>query len=346
MSATIPTHLAPGKRQMSIQGAIREIDRTIDRAPWVSASGQTLKLISDEEEQMNESLHSDRHRTQEKDRVKAPENALRAAIRPLGWLNKADKPNWQFTSIVHGDKELWNCQLFLGEYLVGTEDRVWKSMFAAKSATSLEALAFLEQQRIAHANCQIRDKETQELILLWPQPFSHEARRDMVTRLTPLDDMDGARDLFTCLREDTATVAYSGVGIYRPSPKSNLQIQSASGENEQHLKATQISGAPKMNNMATQTNPLAPDVNERVNPDIDQIVSHFGALVIRGPGEQFYSEMHQIFLNIQSNAVMQSSDSIQTDILTCNLVQCLFSAYEAVSPGGETRTWNVLEGHV
>ncbi|KAL5315172.1 hypothetical protein ACEPPN_017823 [Leptodophora sp. 'Broadleaf-Isolate-01'] len=376
MNASIPTHLAPGKRQMSSQGAIREIDRTIDRAPWISQSGQSLKLIRDEEEEINKSLHSNRHRKQEKDRVKAPENALRAAIRPLGWLNEDDKPDWQFTSIVHEGKELWSCQLFLGGYLVGTEDR---------------------QQRIAHANCQIRDNETQELILLWPQPvglalvsnkchlakylkFSHEAQRDMVTRLTPLDDMDGARDLFTCLRDDTATfglsglqsmepneiltdgypfgdhlagskrnssrelkttfvtapirsknvrtfriarqAAYSGTGIYHLFPKNNLQKQSASGVNDQHLEATQISGVPEMNDMATQTSPFfIPHVIERVNSDFDQIASHFGDLVIRGPGEKFYSEMYQLLLNIQNNAVMQSSDSSQTDILTCKLVQ-------------------------
>ena len=222
MSAGIRTDLALGKRQMSQAGNIREFDRRVERASWADANAPSRKLIRNEEEELNKTLPENRYRAQERDRHDVPENDLRAKLRSLELLKKDANPDWHLQSFKREGKVFCTCQLIIYNHVCGTEGREWETRSAAKSSTALEALAFLEQQETASAMCKFWDSDKKIMVNRWPQPFSHDARKDMLTQLTHVDDAKAARDVYICLRDDLPGGAATATQIRsQTEPESN-----------------------------------------------------------------------------------------------------------------------------
>ncbi|KAH7318971.1 hypothetical protein BKA65DRAFT_569101 [Rhexocercosporidium sp. MPI-PUGE-AT-0058] len=385
MDANIPTHLAPAKRQKSNKGDVREVDRTIERAPWIVTGGQTLKLIRDEEDDFDKNLPSNGFRKQEKDRCKEPQLQLSIELLEFGLLLPNTPMKWVETSVKRGGKEVWTCQIVIGTTLCGTLDRGWENLSAAKSATALEALAFLEQQTIASENCEMRDNSTKDnlLIDLGPKPFNHEARKSILTQVASSADMDVPGNIYTCLLDDMITTdpadpesmnldlsldsAYRcGERLAGSKRTYNDQLKAPTATFSIRRKGTRIrSVLPRICSVVPRIVPPILDIPEGHNkivsepvthcntsdsygcergiPIIEQVASYFNNLMITKSPNDYYAEVHQIFLQIQKNAEQRCGDPSQTDELAWKLVWCLLNAYELVSSGGGTRTWATLE---
>ncbi|KAL2060088.1 hypothetical protein VTL71DRAFT_9910 [Oculimacula yallundae] len=221
MATAIPTDLAPGKRQMSGRGDVREFDRSVERAPWMTSlrHAQTLDFSRDEETKLHNTFYSNAIRTSEGDVILDPIRELSLQLLRRKLLRHGASVPWILNSCVRGGKNFWTCSVQVGDNLCGTQDREWGSMGATKRATAWEALAFLKVQDIAKKNCEDRDEKTHVPIPKWPQPFGHEALKSMLSERTDLVIMDGLRSIWPC------NVAINSVAS--SAPTKNLLAYSA-----------------------------------------------------------------------------------------------------------------------